>query len=116
MNYALMQSHRLVAISPTKCKAEFAGQIGGAVTNFTWPPRMPLLGRAREPPCNPYYFTMGLFVTANVYPQLSGTRSTIPDKRGLMRIVRRTPAVRVPASGFHESNHGKQDGKNRTLH
>jgi hypothetical protein len=47
--------------------------------DFPWPPGMPLLGKTWEPPCHPYYFTFGLVVTANVHPQLSGTRSLRPD-------------------------------------
>jgi hypothetical protein len=59
-----------------------------ALANFPWPCRKPLLGNAWEPPGDPYYHTFGLVVTASVHPQLSGTRSSIPDN-----------AIRHPLSG-----------------
>jgi hypothetical protein len=62
---------------PNDLTAKAQGEI--AVANFPWPCRKPLLGKAREPPGDPYYHTFGLVVTASVHPQLSGTRSSIPD-------------------------------------
>jgi hypothetical protein len=62
---------------PNDLTAVAQGEI--AVANFPWPRHKPLLGKVREPPGDPYYHTFGLVVTASVHPQLSGTRSIIPD-------------------------------------
>src|SRR5262249_14012429 len=68
--------------------AKVQGEI--RTSHFPWRCGMALLGRSREPPCDPYYCTFGLVVTASVHPQLSGTRSLSPDEP---RIRHREPAA-----------------------
>ena len=99
--------------------AKVQGEI--RMSHFPWPCCMALLGRSREPPCDPYHCTFGLVVTASVHPQLSGTRSLSPDEP---RIRDREPAAaRAVRSGrfskfmsLCESNHGTQNGKNGPVH
>src|SRR5262245_1159615 len=69
---------------------------------------MPLLGKTREPPCRPYYYTFGLVVAANVHPQSSGTRSLRPDVDHLARytrgVARRSADVRDTEIGIRRYN------------
>jgi hypothetical protein len=63
---------------------------------------MPLLGKTWEPPCDPYYYTFGLIVTASVYLQLSSSRSIIPDNEDPSHDCPADARAREPATGFDE--------------
>src|SRR5215472_7990280 len=73
-------------------RSDLAAKVQGEIrtSHFPWRCGMALLGRSREPPCDPYHCTFGLVVTASVHPQLSGTRSLSPDEP---RTRHRAPAA-----------------------
>jgi uncharacterized LabA/DUF88 family protein len=72
-------------------------------SNFPWRAGMPLLGKTWEPTCHPYHFTFGLVVTASVHPQLSGTRSLIPDNDDPALLSGGRLPVLEPTSGFDDT-------------